>query len=197
VSPALAAGAGDASQSGIGDVWPSVLIMAAVLVLAYVGMWRGWHHRIRRHDVPPLAPVPEGGAETLLASGGRYIGTTVSGDWLDRVLAQGLGVRAECRLELSDDGLDVLRARGPFRIPTTALRGARHDQGIAGKVMPPHGLLVVTWQHGDLLLDSGFRLTDFAEPGDDMASQGSDRSVTEAHDRWIQTISKLAKENTQ
>ena len=39
-----------------------------------------------------------------------------------------------------------------------ALRGARHDQGIAGKVVPPHGILVVTWQHGDLLLDTGFRL---------------------------------------
>lgn len=197
MSPVLAAGAADASQSGIGDVWPSVLILAAVLALAYVGMWRGWHHRIRRHDVPPLVPVPEDAPEPLLAGAGRYIGTTVSGDWLDRVLAQGLGVRAECRLELSDEGLDVLRPRGPFRIPTTALRGARHDQGIAGKVVPPHGLLVVTWQHGDLLLDTGFRLTGPPERGDGAAPQGSDTSVTEVHDRWIQTISKLAKENTQ
>jgi hypothetical protein len=194
VTPVLAA---DAGQSGIGDVWPSVLILAAVLALAYVGMWRGWHHRVRRHDVPALTPVPDDAGEPRLAAAGRYIGTTVSGDWLDRVLAQGLGTRGECRLELTDAGLDVLRDRGSFRIPASQLRGARHDQGIAGKVVPPHGLLVVTWAHGDLLLDTGFRLTDVSERGDDIAPQGSDKSVTAAHDLWIQTISKLAKENTR
>ncbi len=194
MTPVLAA---DAGQSGIGDVWPSVLILAAVLVLAYVGMWRGWHHRVRRHDVPPLVPVPDHDGEPTLTADGRYIGTTVSGDWLDRVLAQGLGVRGGCRLELSEDGVDVLRERGSFRIPATALRGARHDQGIAGKVVPPHGLLVLTWQHGDLLLDTGFRLSDSSGPHGATAPPGTDRSVTAAHDHWIQTISKLAKENTK
>jgi hypothetical protein len=52
--------------------------------------------------------------------------------------------------------------------------------------VPPHGLLVVTWRHGDLTLDSGFRLTDAAVGG---------RGVTGAHDDWIDAISKMTKEN--
>ena len=193
MSPALAA---DASQSGIGDVWPSVLIMAAALVLAYFAMWRGWRRRTRKHELPPLSPVPEEAVSPLLEADGSYVGTTVSGDWLDRVLAHGLGVRGGCRLRLVEDGLDVLRSRGSFRIPADALRDARHDQGLAGKVVPPHGLLVVTWQHGDLLLDTGFRLTGPSAPHDATAPRDADTSVTATHDRWIQTICNRAKENT-
>jgi hypothetical protein len=101
-------------------------------------------------------------------------------------VARGLGARSQCRLSLSPEGLDVIRLAGSFRIPARALRGARHDQGIAGKVVPPHGLLVVTWQHGELTLDTGFRLTDAAV---------EDKGVTEAHNAWIRSISKLVKEN--
>ncbi len=192
MSPTLAA---DASQSGIGDVWPSVLIMAAALLLAYFAMWRGWRRRTRKHDLPPLPPVPESAA-ALQEAEGSYVGTTVSGDWLDRVLAHGLGARSTCRLRLAEGGLDVLRDRGSFRIPAAALRDARHDQGLAGKVVPPHGLLVVTWQHGDLLLDTGFRLTGSSAPHDAPASSEADGSVTATHDRWIQLICNRAKENT-
>jgi hypothetical protein len=74
--------------------------------------------------------------------------------------------------------VDVLRGTASFRIPAGALRGARHDQGIAGKVVPPHGVLVLTWQHGDLLLDSGFRATDGV------------------HNAWVSTVSEMVKENT-
>jgi hypothetical protein len=72
----------------------------------------------------------------------------------------------------------VVRLAGSFRITAGSLRGARHDQGIAGKVVPPHGLLVVTWEHGGYRLDTGFRLE---EP--------------DAHDRWIRSISKIARQN--
>ncbi len=34
-------------------------------------------------------------------------------------------------------------------MPAAALRGARLDKGIAGKVLPEGGLLVITWGHGD------------------------------------------------
>jgi hypothetical protein len=169
--------------SGFGDVWLSVLILFGLLLLAYVGMWRGWRNRARRHDLPPLVQVPAVAdlPEPTLQAAARYFGTTVSGDWLDRVVAHGLGARSTCRLHLSGDGLDVVRPAGSFRIPAEAIRGARHDQGIAGKVVPPHGLLVVTWQHGDLVLDTGFRLEGPA--------------VTDAHNLWIRTIGKIAKEN--
>ncbi len=170
------------------ETWQSVLALVALVVLVYLAMWRGWRGRAKKHDLPALVPTPQVSdlPEAKLAGGARYFGTTVSGDWLDRVVAHGLGARSSCRLNLSADGLDVFRLAGSFRIPAAALRGARHDQGIAGKVVPPHGVLVVTWQHGDLTLDTGFRLTDEAV---------GDKGVTEAHNVWIRSISKMAKEN--
>jgi len=178
--------------------WVPVAILFGLLLLAYLGMWRGWKRRGRKHDLPPLVETPAVSdlPEARLQSGARYFGTTTSGDWLDRVVARGLGPRSTCRLSLSDEGLDVIRMAGSFRIPASALRGARHDKGIAGKVVPPHGVLVVTWQHGDLQLDTGFRLTlpaDLSRRGAAMPSAGSDKSVTELHNRWVRTISKMAK----
>jgi hypothetical protein len=152
------------------------LVLAGLVLLAYAGMLRGWRCRSRRHDLPPLAAVAEPG-EVLLRADGRCFGTTVAGDWLDRVVAHGLCTRSPARLVLSPDGLDVHRPGGDFRIPAGSLDGARHDQGIAGKVVPPHGLLVVTWRHGEHRLDTGFRLDD-----------------SSTHDDWIRAIDALAKE---
>jgi hypothetical protein len=158
--------------------WLAVALLLFAVALAYLGMWRGWRRRGLRHDLPPLARVPADAPAPTLAAEARYFGTTVSGDWLDRVVARGLGARSSCRLSLSAEGLDVLRPSGSFRIPVADLRGARQDQGIAGKVVPPHGVLVVTWTHGDALLDSGFRLTDGVVP--------------RLHDTWLRTISTMA-----
>jgi hypothetical protein len=49
-------------------------------------------------------------------------------------------------------------------------------------------VLVVTWQHGEHLLDTGFRLTD-----ETVAAKGT----TEAHNTWIRAISKMARENVR
>jgi hypothetical protein len=176
-----------------------VSVLVLLVLVAYLAMWRGWRRRARKHDLPPLEPAPDRDdlPAAKLEAGGRYFGTTVSGDWLDRVVARGLGARSMVRLRLSPEGLDVLRVADSFRIPREALRGARHDQGIAGKVVPPHGVLVVTWQHGDLLLDSGFRLDPAGrgEEKDAAAATPKTRrgSVTDSHDQWIRSISKLAR----
>jgi hypothetical protein len=163
-------------------------ILVLVLVLAFLGMWSGWRRRASRHDLPPLVPAPPVAdlPPAKLEGGARYFGTTVAGDWLDRVVAHGLGARSTARLSLSSEGLDVIRLAGSFRIEAAALRGARHDMGLAGKVVPPHGVLVVTWRHGDLLLDTGFRLTDVTV---------ADKGTTEAHNQWIRAISKLVRDS--
>lgn len=163
--------------------WKPTLVLFGLLAVAYLAMWWGWRRRGRRHDLPPLVALPpvKDLPTAKLDSAARYFGTTVAGDWLDRVVTHGLGARSSCRIRLSGEGIDVVRVAGSFRIPAAALRGARHDQGIAGKVVPPHGLLVVTWAHGDHTLDTGFRLTD---------------GGTEAHNQWVRSISKLAKKET-
>jgi hypothetical protein len=172
-----------------------VAILFVVLALAYLGMWRGWRRRERKHDLPALVEAPPVAElpPAKLQAGARYFGTTVSGDWLDRVVAQGLGARSSARLSLSGEGLDVIRVAGSFRIPADALRGARHDQGIAGKVVPPHGVLVVTWQHGDHTLDTGFRL----EPPRPGKGDGAQPTTTELHNQWVRAIGKMARDNKE
>ena len=74
-------------------------------------------------------------------------------------MAHGLGVRSKAELTLTDAGLDVVRpGANDFFVPAAQLREARLDKGIAGKVLTEGGLLVVTWSHGDRLIDSGLPL---------------------------------------
>jgi hypothetical protein len=171
-----------------------VAMLFVVLALAYTGMWFGWRRRSTKHVLPPLhaAPAEDRLPQPLLRARARYFGTTVSGDWLDRVVAHGLGARSTAGLSLSEEGLDVLRPSGSFRIPVAALRAARRDQGLAGKVVPPHGLLVVTWQHGDHALDTGFRL----EPPTPDSGSAAD-TTTETHEAWVDTIGTLVREHKE
>jgi hypothetical protein len=140
-----------------------------------------WWRRGGRHELPPLVPTPTVAdlPQAKLQSGARYVATTTGGE---RVTARGLGGRGSCRLSLSGEGLDVIRLAGSFRIPAGALRGARHDEEA----------LVVAWQHGDLALDTGFRLTaaEVSARGGAGAPQAPDK-----YGAWVRSISKMAKEN--
>ncbi|MBV9291340.1 MAG: hypothetical protein JO222_02735, partial [Frankiales bacterium] len=60
-----------------------------------------------------------------------------------------------------------------------ALREALLGKGIAGKVLTEGGLLVVTWAHGDKLIDSGFRSDHAAE-----------------HTEWVDAINSMIKTNS-
>jgi hypothetical protein len=168
---------GSGTATGEVVLWTAVL--GGLVLLAWWGMLRGWRRRGDRHDLPPLPAPTAVGAEAapLLVAEGRYFGTTVAGAWLDRVVARGLGDRSAARLVLTRAGLDVHRPRDSFHVPAAAVEGARTDLGVAGKVVPPHGLLVLTWRHGHHLLDSGFRLAD-----------------SNAHEQWVAALTRLTKE---
>ncbi|WP_442785646.1 PH-like domain-containing protein [Actinacidiphila sp. DG2A-62] len=127
-------------------------------------------------DPDPDAAAATGlDGEPPLTMEGRYHGSTTAEQWLDRIVAHGLGVRSKAALTLTDDGLRVERTGAPgFFIPAAALRGARLDRAIAGKVLPEGGLLVVTWEHGGTLIDSGFRSDHAAE-----------------HPRWVERLGAL------
>jgi hypothetical protein len=165
----------------------SVLVMLALVLLIYVGMWRGWRARGQRQSgVPPLhPPAGESNAAStpLRTAEGRYFATTTAGDWMDRVVVHGLGVRSACALRLSPDGLDVLRDPHSFAVARADLMGARRDRGTAGKVVPPYGVLVITWRHPghtagpdtqQHVLESGFRL-----------------QHAEEHDAWVAAITAI------
>jgi hypothetical protein len=146
------------------------------VTLLYWLMRQGWKWRgTLQSGLPELPQAPEAPGEPVLTLKGRYHGSTTAGQWLDRIVARGLGVRSLVELTLTDTGLQVERVGAPsFFVPTAALRGARLDKGIAGKVLTEGGLLIVTWAHGDKLIDSGFR---------------SDRSAE--HADWVEAINTL------
>jgi hypothetical protein len=139
-------------------VWVAVLV--ALLALAYYGMWRGWHNRAKRQaaDIPEPEWL-EGGLVTLGGVDGTYVSTTTAGNWLDRVTTHGLGTLSKAEIApLMDGDLGVLRRSArSFRIPASALVGARLERGIAGKVREPEGIVVITWRLGERELDTGFR----------------------------------------
>ena len=142
-----------------------VVGLALFVALVYWLMREGWKWRgTLQGDLPELHSAPDEPGPARLSMSGRYHGSTTAGQWLDRIVAHGLGTRSRAELTLTDAGLDVVRPGAQdFFIPARALRGARLDKGIAGKVLTEGGLLVITWQHGDRLIDSGFRSDHAAE----------------------------------
>ncbi|GHB74032.1 hypothetical protein GCM10010331_72380 [Streptomyces xanthochromogenes] len=160
--------------------WVVGLLLFVALV--YWLMRQGWQWRGRlQADLPDLPTAPETPGEAKLELSGRYHGSTTAGQWLDRIVAHGLGVRSKAELTLTDAGLDVVRpGANDFFVPAAQLREARLDKGIAGKVLTEGGLLVVTWSHGDKLIDSGFR---------------SDRA--EQHPAWVAAINSMTKTSAQ
>ena len=155
--------------------------LALFVALVYWLMREGWKWRgTLQGDLPELLQAPDEPGPVRLTSSGRYHGSTTAGQWLDRIVAHGLGTRSRVELTLTDAGLDVVRpGAADFFVPREALREARLDKGIAGKVLTEGGLLVVTWEHGDRLLDSGFRSDHAAE-----------------HNEWVETLNQLINKDS-
>ncbi len=159
-----------------GDRIGWVVGLLIFIALMYWLMRQGWKWRgSLQSDLPELAAAPAETGRLRLAMTGRYHGSTTAGQWLDRIVAHGLGVRSRAELTLTDAGLDVVRPGAQdFFVPAASLRGARLDKGIAGKVLTEGGLLVITWEHGGRQLDSGFR---------------SERAAD--HPAWVEAIETL------
>ncbi|MFG2208015.1 hypothetical protein [Streptomyces sp. NPDC048638] len=154
-----------------------VVGLLVFVIFLYWLMREGWKWRGRlQGDLPELPSAPDDPGERHRTLSGRYHGSTTAGQWLDRIVAHGLGTRSRAELTLTDQGLDVVRPGAQdFFVPVAALRGARLDKGIAGKVLTEGGLLVVTWAHGDKEIDSGFR---------------SDRAGE--HAAWVEALNTLS-----
>lgn len=183
----LAAGTGLAAEQKSAEVtdWAArvgwVVGLALFVALVYWLMREGWKWRgTLQGDLPELPSAPDDPGPARLSMSGRYHGSTTAGQWLDRIVAHGLGTRSRVELTLADAGLDVVRpGAADFFVPADRLREARLDKGIAGKVLTEGGLLVVTWAHGDRLIDSGFRSDHAAE-----------------HNEWVDVINSMINTNS-
>jgi hypothetical protein len=145
------------------------LLVVAMLLLVLALMRWGWVRRGRRQgDVPALPKVPAlpsvaAGPTTTFGVPARYLGATRSGDWLDRVVVHGLGVPSAARITVTSDGVWVVRDGAPdLFLAADQVAGVRHDRGAAGRVLEKDGILVISWRHGDRLIDLGLRVRDAA-----------------------------------
>ncbi|MFE5818657.1 hypothetical protein [Streptomyces sp. NPDC056479] len=183
----LAAGTGLAAEEKSAEVtdWAArigwVVGLVLFIALVYWLMREGWKWRgTLQGDLPELPSAPDDPGPARLSMSGRYHGSTTAGQWLDRIVAHGLGTRSRVELTLTDAGLDVVRPGATdFFVPTAQLREARLDKGIAGKVLTEGGLLIVTWAHGERLIDSGFRSDHAAE-----------------HNEWVDVINSMINNNS-
>jgi hypothetical protein len=139
------------------------LIVLACFALALWGMRRGWRRKAREQSVrvPPFPEIPAEPGEVELEAGGLYVSTTTAGNWQDRIVTRGAGMRGRAELRLYPGGIAVDRAGAPgFWIPRESIMDIGLGSAIAGKVMGTQGLLLITWRAGDVALDTGFRADD-------------------------------------
>ncbi|MGW2395547.1 PH-like domain-containing protein [Kitasatospora sp. NPDC001664] len=170
-------------KAKITDWTPYLGWMAGLAILVGLVYWlmrQGWNwRRTLQSDLPPLPEVPTDPGAPLLEAKGRYHGSTTAGNWLDRVVAHGLGTRSLAELTLTERGLLVRRPGDvDLWIPAGSLTAARTDSGIAGKVVPA-GLLVITWDNQGVALDSGFRA-----------------DHPEEHTAWVEAVEALVTRRT-
>ena len=149
--------------------WPLRLLLVAVVIaviaLALLAMRRGWTNRANRQaDIPAPPEAPSQiSARDVGPIGGVFLGSTSAGDWLDRIVVHGLGTRSRAELEAGPEGVLFRRVGAPdVFIPRESLRAARADRGIAGRAYERDGVLVVTWDLGGRLVDTGFRADEAA-----------------------------------
>jgi hypothetical protein len=158
------------------------LAIVAFFALCVGGMWLGWRRKARSQSVlvPIFPEVPANPGELVLPElTGLYVSTTTAGHWQDRVVTRGAGMRSTVTLRLRPGGVELDRGGAPgFWIPAEALAGVRRDKQIAGKVMGIDSLLVITWQAGEVLLDTGIL-------GDDL----------DVYPQWIEEISAAAPQD--
>ncbi|MGF7238170.1 MAG: hypothetical protein ACQSGP_24890 [Frankia sp.] len=145
-----------------------LMLAAGVLLLfiaAVAAMRRSWVRRAKGQDDLPvlLDPPPEVGLALAAPLKGLYLGTVDAGHWLDRLVTQGLGGRANGYCAVYEAGVRVDRTGAdPFWIPREAVRGARLERAHAGKVAGPGRIVVIAWSFGGRELETGFRGSDRA-----------------------------------
>lgn len=134
------------------------LLVLAIFASLYWLTWRGWKNRAaRQSDVPiPTSAAPEG-SPFGEAFDDVYASTTTHGDWLDRIAVHGLGVRGNAQVRVGEAGVLFEREAAPdVFVPAEDVKGVQAAPRIAGKVIGGDGLVLVTWQLGNRVLDTGF-----------------------------------------
>ena len=131
-----------------------------VIIGVLIGrMLRGWKHRGKRQLalLGELPPVPDLLSSAIVApTRGLYVGSTLAGNWLERIAAGDLGFRSKAVLTRYPEGILLERSGAtPIWIPEDAIAGIRAERALAGKVA---GILAIRWRlPSGTEIDTGFR----------------------------------------
>ena len=139
--------------------WPQRLALTAavlgVIALAVWGMWRSWHRRASV-DLSLLEPPPD--YEPRLVVAGRYVGTAPESDWMQRVLASGLGAPGLASAAVGTAGVRLERVGEPaIFIAAEQITAVELGRGVVGQVAEKDGLVLWFWSAGQTALQTGFR----------------------------------------
>lgn len=135
------------------------LLVVVLILLGYLLMWRGWRRRSARvSSLPPLPelvdPRPEPLPDPLVPPmPGVYYGSVGEGGWQDRIAGRGLGRRAGGDLVVTPAGVDL----AGLWLPRASLRSVRIGPGLANKVVPGPGMVILGWDWDGTRCESAFR----------------------------------------
>lgn len=152
----------------LGDHVVGALVTTAVIVGLWAAMRRGWRGRLRRQAAfaAPL-PVDAAGEASTSITGpttGTYLGTTLAGKWLERVVAHGLGTRSAAALTVTATGVRLDRVAAPsFAVLAPDVLDVRTDRAHAGRLSAEDAVVVLGWRLGGTVVETGFRPEDPAD----------------------------------
>jgi hypothetical protein len=139
------------------------LVIAAIVLLVFVGLALGWRARQRRQAaLPALGTPPATLGSARLVDDGFYVATTRAESPTDRIAVRGLGFRARAGIAVHPEGVVLSIAGQPDAfIPTAAIAGVGRATWTIDRVVGTDGLVFVRWNLGGIEVDTNLRV---AEP---------------------------------
>ena len=129
------------------------------MALAFAGMRKGWKRRANRVIPQIEIDIPAGSTQVSPKVAARFSGTTIAGNWLDRITNQRLGTPRGVFVQVFNQGIFITDdASFHLWIDAQKIHYISTSRGLAGDVVEKNGLLKITWQLGDLAVDTGVRV---------------------------------------
>lgn len=141
-----------------------VILVIAVVVIAFGLMWLGWRARSRRDAGVLTAQQAPTGAVIDQFARVFYVSTTPVGEPLVRVAAPGLKFRGRADIEVREGGVTVeIDSEAPAYFAASQLRGSASAGRRVGKAVEHDGLALMKWDAEGRSLESSFRFDSAAE----------------------------------
>ncbi len=136
-----------------------ILVLAALVALAGLGMGAGWRSRLRSQaGIAPLAELPADPGVPAASVDALYLATTLRDQPLERVAVHGLGHRAQATVQVFARGVSLaLTGRDAAWIPAADLETAGLATWAIDRGVEPGGLVRIGWSLGGSPVDTYLR----------------------------------------